>query len=134
MNDATPDMPEPEHQPYSVGAVLSVLAGRLLCPIREVYAVLDGVTGVPHMTHQLGRAAEEVRPHVAAACPGLAAVEVPELSSADSVAAFVASLAPEFGTQQEVPPMPPGEYVPRDPIAELREMTGSDNVIVAVVP
>jgi hypothetical protein len=53
-----------ETKRYHVGGLLSVTDGRLVSPthINGVYDVVDFVTGQAHMTHQLGRACDQVKP------------------------------------------------------------------------
>jgi len=124
---------------FHVGDLLSVTDGRLVSPshIGGVYAVVDFVTGQAHMTHQLGRAAEVVRPWLLEQHPWLADVvfdyEIPPGTSNDDamliIMAWLAGVAAEHGERHDVEPMPFGMYVGREPIAELREMAPHAQII-----
>lgn len=57
---------------FSTGAALSVVTGRLLCELDELYAILSYVTGTSVYTHQLPRASREAGPHILAQYPQLA--------------------------------------------------------------
>lgn len=45
-------------------AVVSTVTGILLCPIEQVYQVVDWMLSEDHFTHQLPRAAEEAKPYI----------------------------------------------------------------------
>lgn len=129
---------------FHVGDLLSVTDGRLVSPshIGGVYAVVDFVTGQEHMTHQLGRAAEAVRPWLLEQHPWLADVEfdyeIPPGTSNDDammiIMAWLARVAAEHGEHHDVEPMPFGMYVGREPIAELRDMAPHAQIIGVDVP
>lgn len=129
---------------FHIGDLLTVSDGRLVSPnhIGGVYEVVDFVTGQQHMTHQLGRAAEAIRPWLLGQHPWLADVQftyvIPDGASneqaADIIATWLAGEAAVHGEFHEVEPMPFGGYVGRDPIAELVEMVGPDRVIAVELP
>lgn len=124
---------------FHVGDLLSVTDGRLVSPnhIGGVYEVVDFVTGEAHMTHQLPRVSEVVRAWLLEQHPRLADVvfdfEVPDGSTNDQakaiVAAWLAGVVREHGEMHDVEPMPLGQYVGREPLAELREMAPHAQII-----
>lgn len=129
---------------FHVGDLLSVTDGRLVSPdhIGGVYAAVDFVTGQAHMTHQLGRACDVVKPWLLEQHPWLADVEfgykIPAAASNDDammiIMAWLARVAAEHGEHHDVEPMPFGMYVGREPIAELREMAPHAQIIGVDVP
>lgn len=117
---------------FHLGDLLSITTGCLVSPdhIGGVYRVVDGVTGQQHMTHQLPRAAQVVRPWLLGQHPWLADIPTPEgLRGEDDVKAWLVPLVAEYGEFHDVEPMPLGMYVGREPIAEAEEMVGKDRVI-----
>jgi hypothetical protein len=62
---------------FSLGQVLSVTTGTLLCPIGEVYEILDYLSGEALMTHQLPRVSREAEPWILEQHPALADVWCP---------------------------------------------------------
>jgi hypothetical protein len=103
--------------------------------IGGVYNVIDFVTGQPHMTHQLGRATDVVRPFLLEQHPWLSEISVPDgLGSEEKVYAWLATATNRWGESHEVKPMSPGMYVGRDPLEELMEMAPHAEIIPVVVP
>ena len=109
---------------FSLGAVLSVITGRLLTEMSEVQALLDHMTGDVLFTHQIPRAMDECQPHLRRQHPDLAALAVPEFDGERHVRLWVQGQVATFGTQRDVEPLPEGVHVYRDPIAELVEKMG----------
>lgn len=109
---------------FHLGDLLSVVTGVLLSPdlIGGVYRIVDHVTGVAHMTHQLGRAAEEIRPYLLEQHPWLKDVCPPADADPSDLMAWLSWAVGEYGEYHEVVPMEFGRYVGREPLAELREM------------
>jgi hypothetical protein len=117
---------------FHLGDLLSITDGRLVSPrhIDGVYDVVDYVTGQQHMTHQLPRAAEAIRPWLLRQHPWLADVVIPgTLDSQATVTAWLAEVTPALGECHEVRAMPLGMYVGREPISELREMAPHAQII-----
>lgn len=129
---------------FHIGDLLTVVDGRLVSPnhIGGVYEVVDFVTGQQHMTHQLGRAAQVVKPWLLEQHPWLTDVEfsyeIPDGASneqaGDIIATWLAGEAAVWGEFHEVEPMPFGAYVGREPIAELREMAPHAEIISVELP
>jgi hypothetical protein len=137
-------MTETSPRSFHIGDLISVTTGRLVSPrhIEGVYDVCDFVAGQPHMTHQLPRACDEIKPWLLEQFPWLTDIEVPqfdmpsEVSRDDSmriVGEWLTGPAAQYGEFHSVQPMPFGAYVGRDPIAELHEMMGPQAKIIGVV-
>lgn len=122
---------------FHLGDLLSVTDGHLVSPnhINGVYDVIDFVTGVGHMTHQLPRAAGEVTPWLLQQHSWLADIPVPGgMGSKDEVMSWLAGMTARFGEFHEVEAMPDGMYAGRDPIVELREMVPDAQIVEVAVP
>lgn len=136
--------PQKYRKTFHVGDLLSVTDGRVVSPnhIGGVYKVIDFVTGEQHMTHQLPRACEVVKPWLLEQHPWLADVEfgftIPDDASRAQATAVVmqwlGDVAAVHGEMHEVTQMPLGMYVGREPITELREMAPHAQIITVDVP
>lgn len=114
--------------------LLSVTTGLLFGTWDGLYALIDFVTGVSHMTHQLPRASDVVKPWLLEQHPWLANIAVPAGVEADEVfEPWFAKLVAKHGKTHAVTAMPPGKYEGRDPLVELREMA-PNTPIIAIVP
>jgi hypothetical protein len=111
---------------FHLGDLLTVTTGLLLSPdhVGGLYRIVDHVAGQPHLTHQLGRAADEIKPFLLEQHPWLADITVPGSSFTDepSVIEWLSRAVAVYGEYHDVAPMPFGQYVGREPLAELREM------------
>lgn len=124
---------------FHLGDLVSVYTGILVSPnhIGGVYDVCDFVTGEKHMTHQLPRASEAVRPWLAGQHPWLVDVvvdlDIPSSADRDEawliVSTWLDQAATQWGEYHEVRAMPLGMYVGREPIAELREMAPHAQIV-----
>lgn len=117
---------------FHLGDLLSVTDGHLVSPdhIGGVYNVVDFVTGEKHMTHQLPRACDVVKPWLLEQHPWLADITVPDdLRSKEAVESWLAVATESHGSFHAVEPMPFGMYVGREPIAELQEMAPHAQII-----
>lgn len=109
---------------FHLGDLLSITDGRLLSPdhIDGVYRIVDHVTGEKHMTHQLPRAAETIRPWLIEQLPWLDGLGPPQGADGPDMIAWLSWATGEHGEFHEVEPMPFGMYVGREPFAEAEEM------------
>lgn len=73
-------MGEQAKKTFSGGAILSVLHGPVVAKFDEVHALIEWVAGVPVWTHQLPRVCNEIRPHLQAQFPALAAMDLSMLN------------------------------------------------------
>jgi hypothetical protein len=106
---------------FALGTVLSVTTGRLLCPVDDLYQILNYMTGDSLFTHQLPRAYEVcVRP-LLAQFPQLADVQVPaDLKGEDACRAWLTNQIGIYGDTFDVEPLESWRHV--DPLAELIQM------------
>lgn len=120
---------------YHLGDLLSITTSRLVSPdgMDGVYRICDGVTGQQHFTHQLPRAARTIDPYLREQLPWLNEIEAPEFDGPNEVSPWLAGMVERYGEFHEVPPMPFGAYVGREPLAELEETVGPERVIPVVV-
>jgi hypothetical protein len=114
---------------FTLGEVLSVTTGTLLCDIGRVYAILNFMTGDNLFTHQLPRASRECAPHLLQQFPQLAAV------SAESVdrgnwATWLRGQILQYGNEFDVKPLPQHAHEFIDPMSELAEKIHPDKIIV----
>lgn len=119
---------------FPIGAVITITDGRMVCPIGEVYGILDWMTGESLMTHQLPRASRECEPFLRAQHPDLAEVRVPDgTDSWEKAEAFLEPLRARFGATVPVAPLPVEEHTSIDPIAELRMMRPDAQILAVEV-
>ena len=119
-------------QSFHLGDLLSITDGHLVSPkhIGGVYKVVDFVTGKAHMTHQLMRAADVVKPWLLQQHPWLAKITVPDnLGSEETVLTWLVGATKRWGANHNVEAMPFGMYVGRDPLAEARELAPNATII-----
>lgn len=112
---------------FSLGAVLTVTTGRLLCDIGELYQIIDYMTDTPHFTHQLPRAADACKPYILQQHPFLMALHPPADAEAEEILSWFREVEDAHGDTLEVQPMPAGEYQPRNMLTELMEMMTRDD-------
>jgi hypothetical protein len=105
---------------FSLGAVLTVTTGTLLCPIDGIYRILNFMTGDGIYTHQLGRVSEECKPHLLRQFPALADVDASGVTP-DNWQAWLLAQEAVHGDMLAVEPLPPGEHYEIDPLSDLAE-------------
>lgn len=119
---------------FHLGDLLTVMTGRLLTPsgLPGVDHIVTYVTRQPHLTHQIPRALEEIKPFVLEQHPWLAEIADPgdRLNTKAEVTAWLDKLVDERGEFHDLARMPEGQYVGREPLAELREMAPDVPIIV----
>ena len=116
---------------FSTLAVLSVVSERLLCPFADVHEVLDYMSGMPLMTHQLVRVQDAVRALVVEqAAPFVGDLRVPDEEPPEGWRAFASAAVEQVGETIPLTPAPEGTVEVRDPIAELIEKLGGKPVIL----
>ena len=132
--------------------VLTVTTGRLLTKrkgpndngISSLYALLAWMTDDEPFTHQLGRFAEECKPHLLRWFPDLAQAEdallrldsalnrikgMPD-STEDIISAWMESLG--LPDTFDIPRIPKDDHTVKDGYDELVEMRGTDENIIVV--
>src|ERR1044072_3118103 len=136
---------------FSLGTLLTIRRGTLLTEMGEVYRVVAHGPATPPLTHQPGRAADEIKPWVLQQHPWLAdeALVLPDdIEGEGPVLAWLGGKATVYGDAFPVEParrpvsgdvsrgapIPEAMYRPRAPIIELRLMVGPDKPIIEVEP
>src|SRR5688572_3722930 len=109
---------------FPLATVLSITTGRLLCPIAEVYVVLNHLTGDDVYTHQIPRVLEECAPWLLHSFPALRTVDLTTLDAIlaqtpgfPGVARWLATL--DLPSTYRLTPMPQDKHTRKDPVAEL---------------
>ena len=114
---------------FSLGQVLSIATGRLMCPIGEVYEILNFLHDDKLFTHQLPRTSRDAGPWLRESLPwldGITCDEVTRENCRDRLKHYEA----KYGPLHSLEPIPHNEELKRQPITELEEMVGKDRVIV----
>lgn len=128
----------PETQTFSLATVLSITTGRLLCPIEDVYAILNHMTRDSLYTHQLPRAMRECAPWLLRWVPDLATVDTTPLDM------LIADQGPQAGCQHyvqglqhagmpetyDVSQIPADDHTYCDPVGELESLMGKNRVFI----
>lgn len=107
----------------TTGQLLTLTSDLLACPIGDVYAALNALTGDDLYTHQLPRAAEWVQPHLARVLPWAAQRErgqhyVDSLGGEAGVTAWVRATEDTHGAEHTVPG-PSAYWTHTDPLQDL---------------
>ena len=122
---------------FTLGAVLSVTTGKLLCPFDELHEFLDYLTGQSLFTHQLPRASQSARSYILSVYEDLEFTDVPPIEGTREereaqVKSFLDFLVDSgYSKDYEFEQMP--YFEAKDPIQELIEMRGSSDGIIPVV-
>ena len=124
----------PETKDFHLGDVLTITTGRLLSTrhMEGVYDILNWMSDDELMTHQLPRVSEEAKPFLLASHPELASVEVPEITSQESLEDFLATLYPTLGEHLAVHRMPADAHERKNALVEMAEMMRPDQEILVV--
>ena len=120
-----------EKRTFTLGQILSITTGYLLAEnqIKDVYEIVDYLTGVQHWTHQLPRACKVCRVEVFKQHPELEKVDTSDYQK-EKWKEWLAKQREIFGDSFELTPMPPGEYEAVNPVKEAVEMVGEDKVLL----
>lgn len=114
---------------FSLGAVLSITTGVLLCPMDDVYRILNFMTGDSLFTHQIPRASRECAPYLLNQFPALANVDASGVTP-ENWQTWLREQVAKHGDTFAVAPLPPGEHYQIDPISELVEKVHPDKIVV----
>lgn len=122
---------------FTLGAVLSVTTGKLLCPFDELHEFLDYLTGQNLFTHQLPRAADSGAPYIFSIYPEVEFTDVPKIEGTkeereEQVKKFLDYLI-QSGYQKEYEFEPMEDFEAKDPFQELIEMRGSEDGIIPII-
>lgn len=121
---------------FHIGEIITVAAGTFVSPtgMDGIYQLVDHVTGETHMTHQLPRASRELQPVLREWFPWLNTIQIPPISNEREGRAFLADVAVVHGEYHEVPTLPAGVYVAREPLAEFRAMNPTAQITPIILP
>ncbi len=135
----------PDTKIFSLGAVLSVTTGLMLCDMGELYDILNHLLTDDLMTHQLPRALRACAPGLARQHPQLvgvgpseqdrsfwAEIHDPEVRMA-LIKEWVAMREDRHGKYIPVRPLSGIDYERKDPITELLDMGVLPERIVPIV-
>lgn len=112
---------------FTLGQVLSITHEVLMCPVPDLYAILNHMTGQSLYTHQLPKAGRAAMPVLRAHLPAIAAVDLGHVNK-HNWQAELAKLEAVHGNRFEVPVLTDWSY--EDPTRVPVRMFGKDNVIV----
>lgn len=115
---------------FTLGEVLSITDGRLMCDMGGVYRILNHMTGDNLFTHQLPRAARECKPFLLKQFPQLANVKMDNFGP-ENAQKILDALQAEYGNEFDVQPLPKHAHEFIDPLSELAEKVHPDKIIVA---
>jgi hypothetical protein len=117
---------------FTIGQILSVYTGKLMCPLEDLYGALRFLHGgVPIFTHQIPRACRDSQAWFEESLPWLKqrSVDCAEVTP-QNFRERLEFYAEEFGQQHEVSPIPFAEQLKRDPIQEAEEMAPGRVIVV----
>lgn len=121
-----------QQKQFTLGAVLTVTTGRLLCPIGEAYSILSHMTGESLMTHQLSRALAACKPVLRERFPALADIDPGDLRGEAAILAWLEVQQGVYGNEFDVDAgVEAWETI--DPITELEQKLGGASVPIVVV-
>jgi hypothetical protein len=136
-------MPEPKTRPAHLADLISIYTGRV-CTVDGtlvgVKRVLEFMVNRQLLDVQMGRAADTVKPALAAQFPWLPSLTLPDVKASpginarDTVHAWVDQVAAEHGLIHRVQRLPEGAWEDKDPLAEYRSHAAPDATVIAVMP
>lgn len=118
---------------FSLGEVLSVSTGKLLCEMGRLYDILNHMTGDNLYTHQLPRAMRECSPYIVRQYPQLAGVNTDDVTP-DNWQAWLSKHVRALGDSFDISPIPAEDHDRINPIEELADMMGGTERIILVKP
>jgi hypothetical protein len=124
----------PAARSFSTGAVLTMMSGRMLCDLDELYDIASHLAGESVMTHQLPRVCDESTEPLANQFPELVNVEIPaDLKGETAVRSWLVGFHLEYGDTRMVEPLKPEDHTYIHPLEEAR-MQRPDALILSVDP
>lgn len=115
---------------FHIGDILSVTTGRLVSPthMEGVYNILNFMTGDSLMTHQLGRAAGQCKPHLLTQHPQLEEVDASGVNE-KNWKGWLGRQAVKYGAELPVEALPLKDRVVLDHIKELEDTYPGKKII-----
>jgi hypothetical protein len=118
---------------FTLGQILSVTTGRLLCKVGDLYDILNYMTGSSIFTHQIPSACEVVAPSIRAQHPALSGITAQEVTP-KNWRGWMAAQEITFGAKRALVPLPAGMWPDADPVDGLGRMAGKGKVVVVRTP
>lgn len=118
---------------YSLGQVLSMTTGYLVCDLGDLYAIASALLGRPVYTHELPAAFRECGPWILAHHPQLEAVNA-ESVTRENWQDWLTEMKSFYGDAFVVPPLTYSATAEKSPLETLVDMVGEDRVIAVTVP
>ena len=115
---------------FNLGTVLTITSGIVLCPVDEIYEILNYMTGDNLMTHSLPRAMDICQEPLLEQFSELRGIKVPEMTGQEECSKWLDSISDKYGRVFVVSPLKEGVYKYVDPIEELVDMAGADKMII----
>lgn len=118
---------------FHIAALLSLSTGRLCCKFPDLHALIEHLAGGPVWTHQIPTAADALTAGLVGQHPWLVGITPPEpFDTEPLVDAWVTEQAAYFGAEHEVTVLEGGWR--SNPLTDLAERVGAENVIPVIVP
>lgn len=106
---------------FTIGQILSVYTGKLMCPIGEIYEIASFLAQADVYTHQLPRVCKDAQPWLLESLPWLEGITLSEVTP-ENYLERLAFYAVEHGAAHELSSIPHAEELRRDPVDEAEEM------------
>lgn len=109
---------------FTTATIISVTDGRLLCPMDDVYAILNHMTGESLFTHELPGAMEKCAPFILAQHPGICSM-MPPKDAEVNWPQWIKANKEALAVERDVEPLPADALGEREhPITSLARMMG----------
>jgi hypothetical protein len=115
---------------FTIGPILSAYTGVLLCPIDQLYEILNYLCDDNLYTHQLPRAIDECRAALPKQLPWLVDVDASGVNR-ENWSEWLNEQRVKYGWLFELQPLGVAEHTYKDPVDELVDMAGEDRVIIS---
>lgn len=93
---------------FSLAQTLTIVTGRLLCPMEKVYQIVSFMVRYPAFTHELPILCPRCKTEILRQHPGLAKVALPEKIDASNLDEVVKCLEKVHGSEFEIEAFPEG--------------------------
>lgn len=117
---------------FTTGEIITAGLGRLCCPMKDLYKVMNFLTGENLFTHQLPRAFHACTKWVQEQHPWLAQLDLSKCNK-DTVHEWLSDAESKHGKQHELNPLPKDQWHFIDPIQEAIDLTGDKNKVITVI-
>jgi len=116
---------------FSLGQILSITTGKLMCDIGKVYEILNYLTNDNLFTHQLPRASKECQPWLLHRLSWLKEIDLSNVNR-ENWEEILSELELKYGKQFELEPIPRDDHDYKNPLDELESMVGKKVIVVNV--